>query len=103
MASTITTAKIVKENVTADPYHMQTDFSDTPYSVQTLMLPGFWMSDTYKDWIAEGDRYPNAAPWTYGVEPVSYGDEGLYGLLPISKGARMVYTPVKGSYGDTKV
>lgn len=103
MAGTITTAKIVKENVTADPYHMQTDFSDIAYSVQTLMLPGFWMSDTYKDWIADGDRYPNATPWTYGVGPVSYGDEGLYGLLPISKGARMVYTPVKGSYGDMKL
>lgn len=97
--SVVTTRKIVREDVIASPFFMETDFSDFAYAIQNMILPGFWMSDTYKDW-STGDRYAGTIPWTYDEGVVSYGDEGLYGLLPVNRGARLVYTPVEGSYGD---
>lgn len=38
--------------------------------------------------------------WVYGAGVVGYGSEGLTGLLPSDRGARLMYTGLAGTYGD---
>ncbi len=81
---------------------ISTDFQNMPTAVQNRIMEGFFTLGGYKpldtaeyDWKAtEGDA------WTYGE-----GEGGATGtgLLQSVRGARMLYTPVKGSYGNMSV
>lgn len=88
-------------DVTASPLQFDTDFSDFAPVRQARLLEGFWTKDVYKAWVTDGsDKKTTSNAWTYGLGEVGYGSEGLYGLLPANRGARMMYTPTAGTYGD---
>lgn len=82
---------------------VDTDFSTLPTAWQPQVLPGFWTVDGYKP--ADTAEYPwtfdaDKDMWTYGE-----GFNGAVGrgLLQAQRGARLLYTPVGGSYGDMEV
>ncbi len=76
----------------------ETDFQNFPCKNQPQLLPGFWTIGGYKpldtaayDWQV----VPDKDYWIYG----SHGT----GLLQYQKGARLLYTPLDGSYGDMAI
>lgn len=96
----ITSAPITVSEVKAKS--ISTDFQDFSTQLQSRIIPGFWTVDAYKpidtevyDWQA----IPEGA-WKYGE-----ADGGAIGtgLLQANKGARILYTPVEGNYGDMSV
>lgn len=92
---------VALDDVTASPLQFDTDFSDFAPVRQARLLEGFWTKDVYKAWVTDGsDKKTTSNAWTYGLGEVGYGSEGLYGLLPANRGARMMYTPTAGTYGD---
>ena len=79
---------------------METDFSDFPCDWQPEILPGFWTVDGYKP--ADTAEFPwdfdrSRPMWKYGE-----GFNGAVGkgLLQEQRGARLMYTPLLGEYGD---
>ncbi len=79
-----------------------TDFRNFPSSWQPAVKPGFWTRDSYKpadtkeyDWQAAKEE-----SWAYAT-----GSEGAVGqgLIQARKGARLMYTPLDGKYGDMDV
>jgi hypothetical protein len=100
---TVVTPKPVKAGSVIATSTFYDDFMNLPTANQHKLLPGFWTVEGYKpadtaefDWAVEPDR----DYWAYG-----YGINGTRGtgLLQIAKGARLLYTPVEGSYGDMSV
>ena len=82
---------------------LETDFSDFPTENQPLVRPGYWTVDAFKP--ADTEEYswrpdPSLPCWTYG--PGINGAKGL-GIQQLQQGARLRYTPVKGTYGDMSV
>ncbi|MCM1078912.1 MAG: hypothetical protein NC344_05340 [Bacteroidales bacterium] len=82
---------------------IDTDFLNMPVDNQPKIIPGFWTTDCHKpkdteeyDW--EPDCKRNA--WIYG-EGIN-GAKGT-GLLQAQRGARLMYTPVEGRYGDMEL
>ena len=79
-----------------------TDFQNMPTTLQSEIKEGFFTLDGYKPLdTAEYDwEVPTGSAWTYGE-----GEGGATGtgLLQSTRGARMLYTPVKGIYGDMNV
>ncbi len=79
-----------------------TDFQNMPTTLQSEIKEGFFTLDGYKPLdTAEYDWEPvTGSAWTYGE-----GEGGATGtgLLQSARGARMLYTPVKDSYGDMNV
>jgi len=82
---------------------VETDFQNFPVDYQPLILPGFWTVDGYKpadtqefDWIPEPQN-----SWTYGrgIDGAAHAT----GLLQARKGARLLYTPVEGTYSDMHI
>lgn len=80
-----------------------TDFSDFPTLVQPLLIPGFWTVDCYKpldtapyDWTPD----PSQPAWVYGE---GFNGAKGSGLLQQQRGARLIYTPLSGEYGDMEV
>ena len=76
----------------------ETDFQNFPCKNQPQLLPGFWTIGGYKpldtaayDWQV----VPDKDYWIYGP--------GMNGLLQDQKGARLLYTPLDGSYGDMAI
>ncbi len=76
----------------------ETDFRNFPCQNQPRLLPGYWTLDGYKP--ADTAEYgwnvsPEEAYWTYGG-----GINGACGdgLLQVRQGARMLYTPLEGTY-----
>ncbi|MCD7900359.1 MAG: hypothetical protein LUH22_10940 [Bacteroides sp.] len=97
----ITSAPVAQKNIFSKRSYY-TDFKNFPVSRQPQIIPGFWTIDGYKplgleeyDWKA-----PTGETWYYGV-----GSDGMKdtGLVQTTKGARLLYTPVKGDYGDMSV
>lgn len=97
---------------TSSPFfvsHKVTDSLDVdilhfPTFRQPLILPGFWTLDTHKpadtrefDWVADTLH----SPWHYGqgVDGAAHS----YGLIQSQRGARLLYTPVEGDYGDMEL
>ena len=81
----------------------ETDFQNFPCKNQPQLLPGFWTIGGYKpldtaayDWQV----VPDKDYWIYG--PGMNGSHGT-GLLQDQKGARLLYTPLDGSYGDMAI
>ncbi len=79
-----------------------TDFQNMPTVLQNQILPGFFTLGGYKPLdTAEYDwKAPSGDAWIYGE-----GEGGATGtgLLQSVRGARMLYTPVKGSYKNMSV
>ena len=80
-----------------------TDFSNFPVENQTEIKPGFWTSDYYRPldtmtW-EEGkwQGNPDATAWVYGETGNGSVGQGIY---QGTQGARLMYTPVEGEYGD---
>lgn len=100
----ISTRTITLDDVTASPFTLSTDFSNFAYDRQAQIIPGFWSRDVYKAWLTEGEKLSEfGSGWIYGFGEVGYGSEGLYGLLPSDRGARLMYTPPAGTYGDMEL
>ena len=98
----ISSHKITNEDV-LNPNFYATDFSDFPIQNQSKIKPGFWTVDAYKptdtkdyDWSVDLGK----PCWKYGTG--INGAKG-YGLLELQQGARLRYTPVKGSHADMSV
>lgn len=80
---------------------LKIDFIDFPTVQQPQILPGFWTVDCFRpldtndfgSW--KGDM--NVEPWVYGE--TGNGSIGT-GLYQGTQGARLMYTPTKGSYSD---
>ncbi len=101
------------EKITADAVQIQpeqvtatntltTDFSTFPTAESEAITPGFWTVGGFKpadtaqfDWAEEKGEY-----WYYGT-----GINGATGrgLSQRRKGARIMYTPMPGEYGDMAV
>lgn len=85
---------------------LATDFSDMPTALQERVLPGFWTVDIHRpDTDGPATWGGNAGgsdeePWKYGK--TGNGSIGL-GLYQSVLGARLMYTPVEGSYGDMEL
>lgn len=82
---------------------LTTDFHDFATDCQPLVKPGFWTVDAFKpadteayDWTPDATR-----SWYYGN-----GVDGAAkstGLMQGARGARLLYTPLEGDYGDMSV
>lgn len=93
----------IKKNQVNSSNVFETDFQNFPCKNQPQFLPGFWTIGGYKPLdTAEYDWriYPDKDYWVYG--PGMNGSHGT-GLLQDQKGARLLYTPLDGSYGDMKI
>ncbi len=78
----------------------ETDFEHFPAANQPLVKEGLWTIDSFKPSDTEAYGWqPRAerAAWVYGSSINGAVGEGLY---QVQKGARLMYTPVKGAYGD---
>lgn len=79
-----------------------TDFSTLPTNTQKEMIPGFWTVDCYRplDTMRFGkweDSQQILTPWKYGETGNGSVGKGLYQNV---QGARLMYTPLAGKYGD---
>ena len=111
-ASAITAANVSNTKI------INIDFKNFPGTGQTAVKPGFWTVDTWRPYVgfqpAEFNRPTSntsgqqvfAAPavtsstnvWNYNTGTA--GMTGIYGALHNQRGARLMYTPSTGSYGD---
>lgn len=86
-----------------------TDFSTMPTVTQDRIIPGFWTVDQYRpkdtvhfgkwettDTPGEGSKECRL-PWKYGETGNGSVGQGLYQNV---QGARLMYTPLEGRYGD---
>ena len=79
---------------------VQTDFSDFPCQWQPEIIPGFWTVDGFKPqdtaefpWIFSSDKNM----WAYAK---GFNGAVGWGLVQAQRGARLMYTPLDGTYGD---
>ena len=95
---------VIRERGIESARFFSTDFKNFPTANQPEILPGTWTvggfkpTDTdYYSWLPVTDK----ENWSYseGID----GAAGIYGLTQIAKGARMLYTPVEGTYGDMTI
>lgn len=81
---------------------LSTDFQNFPTARQDKVLPGYWTVDSFKPADADtigtwkGDE-TSPTPWAYGFTGDGCVGSGLYQGV---QGARLMYTPVEGKYGD---
>lgn len=79
-----------------------TDFRNFPTNRQSQIIPGFWTVDGYRPLGLEeyGWEAPTGETWRYGK-----GVDGMQGmgLVQTTKGARLLYTPVRGDCKDMSV
>ncbi|MCD8032318.1 MAG: hypothetical protein LUF85_16215 [Bacteroides sp.] len=76
-----------------------TDFRNFPTDYQPELIPGIWTVDAYKpldvqtfDWTPDPVR-----GWDYTL---GMDNAKVYGLTQVSRGARLLYTPIENEYGD---
>jgi hypothetical protein len=93
----------VKKNQVRAAYALDTDFHAFSVEKQSKLLPGFWSVDGFKpmdtaefDWTVSAEK----DYWYYGTALNGARGEGL---VQADKGARLLYTPLEGSYGDMEV
>lgn len=81
-----------------------TDFSDFPTVKQPEIKAGFWTVDSYRPTDTESfgkwQGEDTETPWVYGE--TGNGSVGA-GIYQGTQGARLMYTPVEGQYGDMTV
>ena len=102
-AQTAITTKAIKANEIVNLHSFSTDFRTFPSAYQPQILPGTWTSDNFKP--ADTDYYewdlsPGVDSWYYGT--AQDNAHGL-GFVQAVRGARMLYTPVDGTYGDMSI
>ena len=81
----------------------ETDFRNFPCSNQPVLYSGGWTIGGYKPLDTEGydwELFSDKDYWVYG-EGMN-GSRGT-GLLQAQRGARLLYTPLEGRYGDMKI
>lgn len=81
----------------------ETDFRNFPSSNQPVLYSGGWTIGGYKPLDTEGydwELFSDKDYWVYG-EGMN-GSRGT-GLLQAQRGARLLYTPLEGRYGDMKI
>lgn len=93
----------VKKHQVINSRVFETDFKNFPSMNQPQILPGFWTVDGYKP--LDTSEYSwgidmSKDYWIYG--PGINGSHGT-GLLQNQRGARMLYTPLTGKYGDMEI
>lgn len=98
----ITGRTVTLADVKTSPYVMDLDFTEFACPAQIISAPGFWIRDTYTGWQTEPVQ-KNQTSWTYGEGDAAYGAAGISGLLPTQRGARLLYRPLSGTYGDMDV
>lgn len=80
---------------------LTTDFENFPTVPQISILPGFWTVDSFRpadtSAFTSWSGNSSVAPWVYGTTGNGSIGEGLY---QGTQGARLMYTPVNGIYGD---
>lgn len=98
----ISNSPIKEQQVIASAVY-ETDFENFPCKNQPDIAPGIWTIGGYKpldtaefDW----EIYPEKDYWVYGAG--MNGSLGT-GLLQDQRGARILYTPLEGKYGDMKI
>ncbi len=99
-ATTVVTSRPVEMGDSRLSVLIETDFSTFPTITQPRILPGFWTVDGHKP--KDTAEYPwsfdeTKDMWTYGE-----GFNGAVGkgLLQAQRGARLLYTPLDGEYGE---
>lgn len=93
----------IKQSEVIKTKHFETDFSNFPAEYQLQIRAGWWTIDCFKPADTKGYNWkPNMErpAWRYGHS--INGATGL-GLYQVQKGARLLYTPLKGVYGDMEV
>ncbi len=84
-----------------DTEKLKINFANFPACRQEKILPGFWTADVYrpKDTLDFGkwEESKGEDPWKYGK--TGNGSIGV-GLYQNVQGARLLYTPLEGVYGD---
>ncbi|MBQ8520689.1 MAG: hypothetical protein IJ456_04810, partial [Bacteroides sp.] len=93
----------MKRGKIIDTHVYETDFRNFPTRNQPRLIPGFWTVDGYKpidtaeyDWQVDMSK----DYWIYGK---GFNGARGFGLLQDQKGARLLYTPLEGKYGDMEV
>lgn len=93
----------IRKDVFTPKNSISTEFYDFSTFVQPKIIPGFWTVDCHKpidtaeyDWTPD----PTKEAWVYGK---GFNGAKGYGLLQQQKGARLMYTPLPGKYGDMEV
>ncbi len=96
----ITENKISKEDV--KNYNIHTDFENFSTKYNSAIKEGFWTVDSYKPLdTSDYEWTPDSkTAWTYGKAIDGAKGTGLY---QTTQGARLMYTPVNGEYGDMTV
>ena len=89
---------LIKKGQVNITHIFETDFQNFPCKNQPQLLPGFWTIGGYKP--LDTAAYDWQDYWIYG--PGMNGSHGT-GLLQDQKGARLLYTPLDGSYGDMAI
>jgi hypothetical protein len=100
-----------------------TDFQNFPVAAQPNVLPGYWTVDGYRPAngtqpkgefaagaatdASEGQKDSSLPPfdttngsWAAEAGSTTYNANGYFGLQQTARGARLMYTPLAGSYGD---
>lgn len=95
--------KVSASDISVTSDILSTDFSDFPCQTQTRILEGFWTVDAYKpsdtcDYSWTTDNSQPSWCWGSGIN----GAKG-FGIQQLQQGARLLYTPLKGKYGDMRV
>ena len=98
---TVYKKKITQKEI-LDARHYHTDFQSFPTTYQPEIKSGYWTIDGYKPLDTKSFEWiPNIKDnWYYG----SGFDAAVgTGLMQADRGARLLYTPVKGGYGDMEI
>lgn len=99
---TVITSKPITQNDIIDTHGFYTDFINFPTNYQPEIMPGFWTVDGYKplDLNPYGWEAAHGETWYYGK-----GIDGMKGngLVQKVRGARILYTPVNGTYKNMSV
>ena len=102
-ALTAITPDEISPEAVGNPRSFSTDFRTFPSAYQPRILPGTWTVDNFKpvdteyyDW----DLSPGKESWYYGT--AQDNAHGM-GFVQAVRGARLLYTPVEGTYGDMSV
>ena len=94
---------ISKFSVKKGHVNIRNTFENFPCKNQPQLLPGFWTIGGYKPLDTSEyhwEVYPEKDYWVYGKG--MNGSHGT-GLLQDQKGARLLYTPLDGTYGDMEI
>ncbi|WP_300725540.1 hypothetical protein [uncultured Bacteroides sp.] len=93
--------KRIDELDVPDTKTYETDFRNFPAEYQPYVKPGYWTVDGYKPMDTSAYSWePTTDSWYYGK---GFDAAKGTGLMQKAKGARLLYTPLSGEYGDMDV